>query len=186
MKRSAGPILALLLVALPAAAWAQGGVYFGGGATIPVGEFKDYAKTGWMGQAGGFASVGSNGMFIGGEGFYGSNNHEGSTGGSSDKTNLYGADAMVGYRFGDPAKAGPYVSGLVGLMVHKYAPATGTGDSSTGILFGGTVGVDIPAGKVNLWVEGRWMNGRFSEDGESSNTGLFGLFAGVTVPVGGS
>ena len=172
----------LLALAVPTLASAQASIFLGGGATIPTGDFGDYAKTGWMGQAGVVANVGSNGLFVAGEGFYGSNKHE--TGG--DKTNLYGADGQVGYRFGDQAKAGLYVAGLLGAMIHKYSPATGTGDSSTGILFGGIAGVDIPAGKVNVWVEGRWMNGRFSEGGDSSNTAFFGLFAGVSIPVGGS
>jgi hypothetical protein len=184
MKRSAGPLFLAMLLALavPTLASAQASIFLGGGATIPTGDFGDYAKTGWMGQAGVVANVGSNGLFVAGEGFYGSNKHE--TGG--DKTNLYGADGQVGYRFGDQAKAGLYVAGLLGAMIHKYSPATGTGDSSTGILFGGIAGVDIPAGKVNVWVEGRWMNGRFSEGGDSSNTAFFGLFAGVSIPVGGS
>ena len=186
MKRSAGPLFLAMLLALavPTLASAQASIFLGGGATIPTGDYGDYAKTGWMGQAGAVFNVGSNGLFVAGEGFYGSNTHETIGTAAADKTNLYGADGQVGYRFGDQEKAGLYVAGLLGALIHKYSPATGTGDSSTGILFGGIAGVDIPVGKVNVWVEGRWMNGRHSEAGDSWNTGFFGLFAGVSIPVG--
>ncbi len=190
MKRSAGPLFLAMLLALavPTLASAQASIFLGAGATIPTGDYGDYAKTGWMGQAGAVFNVGSKGLFVAGEGFLGSNKHDdyqaGGGGGTSDKTTLYGVDGQVGYRFGDQEKAGLYVAGLLGALIHKYSPGTGTGDSSTGILFGGIAGVDIPAGKVNVWVEGRWMNGRHSEDGESWSTGFFGLFAGVSIPVG--
>lgn len=200
MRRPPGPVLLALLLALalPTTASAQGGVYFGGGATFPIGDFSslDRANTGWMAVGGGFASIGSKGLFLGGEGFYGSNSHgeyEGGTaqlsggGGDSDKTNLYGAAGVVGYRFGNQAKPGVYVTGNLGFMVHQYSPATGEGGSDTGFLYGAAVGLDVPAGKVNLWVEGRLMNAAYGADGTISDgytTSFWGLFAGITIPVG--
>ena len=54
MKRGSLVSVGLVVLAaavIPATASAQF-VYVGGGANIPVGDFKDYAKTGWIAQAG--------------------------------------------------------------------------------------------------------------------------------------
>lgn len=185
-------VLTLALL-LPTAGQAQAFLFLGGGATLPTGDFGKYAGTGWMLGGGVGFPVGDKGLMVGAEGFYGANSHDDYTpgefldgqGGSSDRTDLYGAAGVVAYRFGDMAKPGLYVLGLAGLMVHKYVPATGSGDSSTGFLYGAGAGVEIPLSKVNLWFEGRWQAAGYSEGNDSETTSLFGLFAGISIPLRG-
>lgn len=185
MKRFAGlsAVAVILAMLIPTTVSAQGSVFLGGGVTVPMSDYKEYAKTGWLGAGGLVWNLGDQGAFIWGEGFYGSNKHKAPD--DDEKTNVYGADLGIGYRFGDADRTGVYVAGLAGLLVHQYKPATGSSSSDSGFLYGGALGVDVPAGGLNVWFEGRVMISPIKDEGETSNTAFFGIVAGVSFPIGG-
>jgi len=152
-------------------------IVLGGGATVPIGDYGDYAKTGWMGVGGVVVPIGDQGLFVGGEFLYGSNKHDDGTG---DKTNLYGGLAGLGYRVGDRSKPGVFFFGLAGGLNHQYKPGSSTESSSNEwkFAFGGGGGFDIPVGKASIWVQGRIIS--------RSDTKFIPILAGITIPVGGN
>jgi len=166
--------MAVALFILPATASAQS-IFVGGGVTIPSGDYGDYAKTGWIADAGVTFDIGEQGLWVYGEGFYGSNKHDDDSG---DKTNVYGAMGGVGYEFDTGGSLGIYVFGGAGLMVHQYKPDTGDSDSESKFGYEGGAGVDFPLGdRIGLWVEGRFMG--------SKDTNFFGILAGLGFDLGG-
>ncbi len=180
MKRRTGSLVlgtvALLAFAAPAAAQSTPFVFFGAGATFPMGDYKEYAKTGWLANAGVGTSIGSKGLWVGADLFYGSNKHKAPDDG--DKTNLLIGLATIGYNFKPGAKVTPYVHGSVGMLNHKYVPATGTGGSESMIAFGGGAGLLFKLGaKSSFWVEGRYLTA--SKDG--SSTAFVPILAGVSI-----
>ena len=167
----------LLLLALPVTAGAQANIYLGGGATLPQGDYGDFAKTGWMAQAGiTYFLASAPGLGIWGGGSYGSNSHEGTSG---DKTNLFGAHAGLIYRIGNTANPGVYVLGGAGMLNHQYKPGEAGEPSENDWEFAwlGGAGVDIPLSSVGLWFEGTY-NAR-------GDTKWFGINAGVSISLGG-
>lgn len=169
----------LMLSAAPGSVFGQG-IFAGGGVTIPTGDFGDFADTGWIASAGFSFDVGDAGLSAGVEGFYGENKHDADVSGvaDGDKTNPYGAMGFLLYRAGDPESVGPYFYGGAGLMVHKFSPATGEGDSETNFGYEAGAGLDFPfADNVGAWVEGRFMG--------SSDTNFFGIVAGLGLGLGG-
>ena len=88
MKRLGSALLAGAVAVLVSAAPAGAQyIFLGGGATLPMGDYKDFAKTGWIATAGVGFDVGSRGLWVEGQGYYGSNKHDD---GSGDKTDLLG------------------------------------------------------------------------------------------------
>ncbi|MFH1763927.1 MAG: hypothetical protein ABIF09_07025 [Gemmatimonadota bacterium] len=177
-------LLAVLSITLPNQASAQG-VFLGAGVTVPTGDYKDFgdgdgAKTGYMAVGGVSFPIAGESLSIFGEGFYGQNSHEY----EGDKTNLYGAMGGVMIDLAPEGEAGLYFFGQAGMLVHKYSSDDFSEfeDSETGLAFGGGAGYSIPLGGMFGWVEGRYMQGQF-DDG---NTSFFGVFAGISFPVGGS
>lgn len=128
-------------------------VSVGAGATIPTGDYGEYARTGWLGAAAVGTGVGSGNVFVMGSAFYGRNSHEGTDAGS---TSLYGALGHVGLMGpGEAARLYGYVGG--GLQVHKYnAPdALGDyGDSETQAMGTAAVGVSVGRSATRFWVQG--------------------------------
>lgn len=165
---------AVALFALPVALSAQS-IYAGAGLTIPMGDFGDYADTGWMGVAGVTVDIGESGLWAYGEGFYGQNNHSDIDG---DKTNPYGAMGGVGYDFGDGESLGFYVFGGVGLLVHKYSSDDFEGGSESNFGYQAGAGVGVPLGdSFGLWGEGRFMG--------ASETTFIGILGGISIQLGG-
>jgi opacity protein-like surface antigen len=159
MKRFVAVLIGVaLLLGTSRSAQAQGSkafIYAGGGASIPMSDYGDYAKTGWLGVAGVGYNMTAN-VFIQAEGMFGSNKHSDYAG---DKTELMGASASIGYSFGeDGAKVKPYVFGGAGMLSHKFKPATGTSDSESKAMFYGGAGLYFPMGKLGLWVETRYVS----------------------------
>ncbi len=147
--------LAVLALASPARAQSTPFVYVGGGLSLPMADF-DEAKMGWLANAGFGVNIGTKGLMIGVDGFYGSNKHKAPFDG--DKTNLLIALGTVGYTFAPGAKVRPYVLGSVGLMNHKYVPETGTSESESMLAFGGGAGLLFKMGpKANLFAEARYL-----------------------------
>ncbi|MGD8276723.1 MAG: hypothetical protein PVH00_01800 [Gemmatimonadota bacterium] len=150
---------AALVAFAPAPASAQLGksLFIGGGLTMPMGDYNDYAKPGWMGLAGISLSQPESPVWFGVEGFFGHNAHEGDAG---DATDLYGGNAFIGYDFGDASRPHPYVYGSGGLLVHHYSPPeSDTFDypNENKFAVGGGVGLAIPTGGGNFWVEAKIM-----------------------------
>jgi hypothetical protein len=159
-------ILAGIALTVPVEASAQV-VYFGAGPTFPIGDYSDYAKTGYVGVAGVTFPIGSQGLAVVGEGFFGQNSHSDVDG---DKTYPYGAMGGLLYDLTPEEVGGVYVFGQAGFMVHKYSSDEFEGESDTGFGFGGGAGYGFPMGDTEIFVEGRYMRGSF----DGGNTAFFG------------
>jgi opacity protein-like surface antigen len=154
-------VIALAAAVIPATASAQF-VYVGGGASVPIGDFKDYAKTGWLAQVGlGYMIPSVNGLMVSAEGFYGSNKH---TDVDGDKTNIIAGMATVGYIFMPDKKVSPYVLGGAGFQSHKFDPATGESETSTKFGYNGGLGLSFTLNPtIGFWVEGRILGSKDSK-----------------------
>jgi opacity protein-like surface antigen len=166
MKRFAGAMVgaALLLCLFLAPAGAQS-VYAGAGVSFPVGDYGDFANTGWNAMAGVTFPVMPS-IWVGGEVSYGQNDHEGDYG----KTNPLGVFGQVGYTM-SPF----YVFGGLGLLVHRFSSDDFSESESK---FGGLVGagVDYPIGRNALFLEGRFVG--------VESTSFAALMAGISIPFG--
>jgi hypothetical protein len=160
--------LGLALAAAPLNAQFFAGAY----ATLPSGDYGEYAKTGWMAEAGyGFWRSANDRLAVWGAVGYGSNSHEGD---ADDKTNLLSGQAEVTYSLmagGD----GAYLIGTLGYLRHTYSPGNDAFDSVSegGISFGGGAGWSF--GK--FWVEGRYTTASI----ENSTTAFIMLGAGISL-----
>lgn len=149
MKRGSIVSLAVLLFAGASAANAQY-VFVGGGASIPIGDFKDAgAKTGWIAQGGVGYEIGSKGLWVEAEGWFGSHKYSNVAG----KTDLLAGIAAVGYSFMPAKKVSPYVVAGAGFMRAKSA-----GVSSTKFAYTGGAGLGFKLNRTVLfWIEGRLL-----------------------------
>ena len=119
--------------------------HVGGGATMPSGDLGTYANTGWNGYVGVSKPMASRpNLALQATAFYGHVSHEGTEG---EATNIPGVGVGANYRFGaNTSTTHPYVSGLVGMLQHRYeSGSTGYGPESEtkpfvsvggGLLFG--------------------------------------------------
>jgi len=185
MRRFAVPMVlgALAITAVSSRAEAQY-VFFGGGPSIPIGDFKsntDFsAKTGWLLQGGIGVDIGSRGLFIEAEGFFGSNSHK-DTGNFKEKTNIIAFMGALGYSFGaDDAKVNPYILAGAGIVGHQFRSDDDTAVEETENKFGFTGGAGL-AFRLNetarFWVEARVIS--------SKGTSVIPIMAGVTIDLGG-
>ena len=171
-----GPLVGAALLVLTAASAQAQSIFFGGGATIPTGEYKDYAKTGWMAQAGVAVPVGGKGFMVGAEAMFGSNKHDH----PGDKTNLLGLNGFLLYRIGDMTKPGPYVFGSGGALKHDYKSEDFPEDEGGEFKFAWSAGagVDVPfGGNKAFYIEGRYM--------ARSDTKFMAILAGLIFNLGG-
>src|SRR5512139_3149326 len=154
-------------------------VWLGGGPTFPMSDFSSYAKTGWMASAGvGFGLGSGDRLSLQLEGVYGSNNHDT----EGDKTNLYGGLVNVAYQLGNTGKLHPYAFGGVGVLAQDFSSENvdDENEGSAGKMayqFG--AGLDIPLGKLGLWVDVRYL-----ARAESYATAVIPVMAGIYVPFG--
>jgi hypothetical protein len=161
MKRPFAKVLsAVVALALTAtAAQAQSvTIGIGGGATIPTGDFKTAAKTGWHGLANIGYSLPS-GLGFRGDFFYGQSSWKA---GVSGKAKLTGGLANVFYEFQNAGGVKPYVIGSAGMFNTKGSASSGgftISGSETKFTFGGGAGVKFKAGaKANVFLEGRYLS----------------------------
>ncbi len=158
-------------------------VFLGAGGTYPISDYGEYADPGWMFEAGVSFPINEEGLYIFGEGLFGSNKHSDHEG---DKTNLLGAFGGIEYDFSAEGEAGIFVFGEVGLLRHDYKsdefPEYEGADNA--LAFGGGIGYGIPIGGMSGWVLGRFLQGQF--DGEDGNTTFIGASAGLSIPLGGN
>jgi hypothetical protein len=167
-------VLATSLV--PSVSSAQVTLFFGAGPAFPMGEFGDYAKTGWQAIGGFSVPVGSKGLSVGSNLSFGSNKHSDIAG---DKTNLFGGFGFLQYRVGNPERPGIYIFGEAGVLSHAYKPASSTGNDETDWkpAVGAGAGLDIPVGGAGLFIEASIV--------ARSGTAFVPIMAGFAVPVGG-
>jgi len=174
----AAAALLMAVTAQTATAQARGYVGFGGGVAIPMGDFKDEVKTGWLGQV--IAGVtGASGM-IGGriDGNYIRNSVKG-TGGTH--TTLLGANLDLVVTPGKrPAKVHPYLLGGIGVFNAKESGSGVSGDGVTKFAFNAGAGLQIHLGnRMDFYTEVRYLNIR-TENSTSLLPIVIGLrFGGV-------
>lgn len=141
-----GAVAALVAVS-QAQAQASPYIFAGGGVNIPVSDFKDGFKTGWIATAGIGADVGSKGLFVEAEGWYGSNKSK-ITG--VPKLDLWSALGALGYNFMPDKNWSPYLLGGAGVLHVK--------GGDTKFAYSGALGAGFKAGSmVRIFVEGRWL-----------------------------
>jgi hypothetical protein len=180
MKRivSLAVVASALAVVAPGAVRAQATIILGAGATIPMSEYADYAKLGWLGHAGVEFPAATN-VAVGVHGFYGSNSHDY----AGDKTNLYGGVGTVGYTIPTSGSVMPQIWGGAGYMVHSYKsedfPAFEGSDGSLAALVG--AGLGFPLGSVAAALNVYFLTGF----GENDETRYLGIDLGVGIPLGG-
>jgi hypothetical protein len=174
MKRFAsGFALALVLAGIaPTPAAGQIGFVLGGGATIPMGDFGDVAKTGWMGLAGVRLALPLMPIQFRAEGLYGRNTHEIELA-ADDKTTLYGGMANVIFQIGPPlVPVKPYIIAGGGMMNAKVSIGGVTGDEWKPV-FGGGLGVNVSLMVVGVFVEARYLR--------RDDVGFVPIMAGVRI-----
>jgi opacity protein-like surface antigen len=178
LKKSVGflALLAMLGFVAPMQADAQTTLYISGGGSFPTGDFGNYADTGWMIAGGAIFGVGTSGLGVGIEGFYGQNNHSVSEVDLNSKTSPYGVMAIIDYGF-EAGSVQPYVFGGAGLLVHRFSAdnVESESDSQFGYQFGAGLGFPI-ASSTDIYVEGRYMG--------SSDTNYFAALAGFAFGLG--
>lgn len=181
MKRIGSFLAVLAILAIAAPVQAQTQIFFGGMATVPTSDFKDFdgdgagtdgAKTGWQATAGVGFGLGESSAGIYARGFYGQNSHDT----DGDKTNPYGAMAGLTYQFGSGEGVAPFVGAGLGVLVHKFSSDASEGDSASEFAWEGIAGVRIPAGSSRVSLFGAY-NG-------TSGTEHFGIGAVLGVPIG--
>jgi hypothetical protein len=149
--------LALGLVLVAPQAEAQ--FFVSASATIPSGDYGEYAKTGWLAGAGVRAWANADGklaFWVVGE--YGSNSHDDIDG---DKTNLMAGSGWLGYSLGSnpDASMSPFVVVGGGYMNHQYKPATGDTENFGQAFAGGGVGLGFGEGGKGAWLLASYRNG---------------------------
>lgn len=174
MKRTIAGFMAtgLLTVALaaPASAQARGYVGFGGGLSLPTGNFGDVYKTGWLGQV--IAGItGPSGMFGGRiDGTYVRHSRDGVP---AESIRLLGANADLVVAPGSAAaKVRPYLLGGVGFFNSKAEGFDGVTDFAFNL--GG--GLSVKAGsKMSVFLEARYI----SVQSDPSSTGFIPISIGL-------
>jgi len=161
MKRNVSVVLAALAAVAISASAAQGqSIAFGvgGGVTIPSGDFKDGAKTGWHG----LANIGYNlpsGLGVRGDFYYSQNSAKG---GGNGKAKLAGGLGNVLYSFPGKSTIHPYVIGGVGFFNLKAEATVGGvtfSSSETKFAWGAGAGIKFKAGTdASVFVEGRYLS----------------------------
>jgi hypothetical protein len=175
MNRIVRGVLVAAVVATVAAggasAQARGYIGFGGGVSIPRGEFGDVYGTGFLGQvvAGITGPTGKLGGRV--NGTYVRHSHD-----TIDDANVRFIGAMGDLVFspGQPeAKLRPYLLGGLGFQNGKENTTGAEGETNFAFNFG--AGVNIGMGRAKLFIEGRWLS--IQTEGES--TSLIPLSVGV-------
>lgn len=173
MKRSAAALFGVVILlgsVQSVQAQAKTAYFFGGaGVTVPMGDYGDYAKTGYLGSAGLGYNLSAKAA-IGAELMYGSNSHKI----AGAKTELMGAGGYLTYNLGNPTgKVVPYLIGGLGILNQKFKPTTGASVSEAKLMFSGGGGLYFPMGTAGLYLEARYL--------KRGDTGLVPIMAGFTV-----
>src|SRR2546425_12612022 len=165
LKKSLLGLVAVCCTALAGIAAAQApSVRFalGGGATAPVGDYKDADKIGWHGLGMVQLALPALPLEIRVDGLYGRTTHKDISGTAvPGSTKLYGGLANVVYSIGPDVMMRPYVLGGIGIY-HVTVDVPGTTGDETKFAFGVGGGVSVGVGRARLFVEGRFVSVRES------------------------
>ncbi len=143
-------------------AQARGYVGIGGGVTIPMGDFKDGYKAGWLGQVVGGVKI--NDMFgVRVDGSYGQNSSK-TTGGP--KVKLVGALGDVTLSPKTSGGVAPYVLAGAG-MLNSKATVSGVSASTSAFAWNAGAGAKFTAGSVGVYVEARFLSAK--KNGATTN-----------------
>ena len=179
LKKSLLGLVAVCCTALAGIAAAQApSVRFGlgGGATAPVGDYKDADKIGWHGLGMVQLALPALPLEIRVDGLYGRTTHKDISGTAvPGSTKLYGGLANVVYSIGPDVMMRPYVLGGIGIY-HVTVDVPGTTGDETRFAFGVGGGVSVGVGRARLFVEGRFVSVRES----GGSTSFVPFTAGVT------
>ena len=161
MKRMVPFVLGAVLSMSVTVAQAQVSIGVGGGVTIPLGDFKNAAKTGWHGLGSLGYELPTGGLGIRGDFYYGQHSFKGAASGVSAKWKLLGGLGNLLYSFKSPGGVHPYILGSVGFMNLKATASSGSASvsaSETKLTFGGGAGIRFKAGtKGSFFVESRYL-----------------------------
>jgi len=179
LKKSLLGLVAVCCTALAGIAAAQAPsvhVGLGGGATAPVGDYKDADKIGWHGLGMVQLALPAVPLEIRVDGVYGRTTHKDISGTAvPGSTKLYGGLANVVYSIGPGIMMRPYVLGGIG-MYHVTVDVPGTTGDETRFAFGVGGGVSVGVGQARFFVEGRFVSIRES----GGSTSFVPITAGVS------
>lgn len=167
--------LAVVCAAGPRALEAQTMLYAGGGASFPTGDFSEYAETGWQVAGGLLFPVSDNGLAVGVEAFFASNDRKPDANGITNDS-PFGLLAILRYGIANLGWVKPYVTGGAGLHYMGTSGGDGTVDIAFGYQFGAGFGFELAASTA-VFVEGRYT--------ANAELGYFGLMGGLAFTVGG-
>jgi opacity protein-like surface antigen len=135
----------------------------GGGVLLPMSDYKDVDKAGWV--AGADATYWLTGMAVGirVEGSYSQTTHKDILGVAVDgNSKILGGMADVVYAFGTSAsQVRPYILGGIGVFnVKVTSPSFAVDTSETKVGFGGGAGLALKLGTsgARVFVEGKFMS----------------------------
>lgn len=178
MRRAPVGFLAILFLALafPLGAHAQS-IFVTGGAAFPLGDYGDFADTGWM-LAGGLSfDIGEDGLFAGVEGLY----SRSGTQADDVSTKPWSAMGFLGYNIATQSTVSPYLwagAGLQGVTVSVEGEDSES-DSAFGYTFGAGVSFATQS-NISPLIEVRYQG---SGD-ESVDLNFIGVGAGVSIRLG--
>ena len=155
-----------------ASAQARGYIGFGGGISIPTGDFGDAVKSGYLAQV--VAGITGPTGKLGGR-VNGTYTHHGFDGVNDARARFIGAMGDLVFTPGVPeAKLRPYLLGGLGF---QNVSITSVPDdiSETKFAYNFGAGVNIGMGGAKLFIEGRWLS--IQTEGES--TSMIPLSVGV-------
>jgi len=164
LKGSAALALGMLFSA--PAVRAQGAEFsLGAGATVPLSDYGDLAKTGWNGMAGISFVPGSFPLGIQIDGMYQRLKFDNAVSTTDQSSQILQGTANLVYKFktSEESSFRPYLIGGVGVYNFKVVggsdvAAPGEGNTSTDFGLNGGAGFDIKASGIGLFVEGRFHN----------------------------
>lgn len=176
-------LVALLSSAPARPASAQTTAYLGGGALVPTEGFADVADVGYLVTGGLRKRVASGSrLSLGLEGFYGRASH----GLPGERSDLYGASALVGYTLytGDPLafELSAEVSGLS--HAHKSKSFPGLDSTRSGLALGAAATIWAHFGGVRPFVRGGYARGVGGLASAAFPTRWVGLSGGLAIPLG--
>ena len=130
---------------------------FGAGATVPVGDFKEEAKTGFMTGLGFGAGITGN-LFVLGTGFYGRNgvNEEGH---ADDYYKLLGGTVNLGLS-GSGESVRPYGYAGVGMQRVEEKGEDHTHGAENELFGNAAVGLSFGRGNARFWIQSGAVFGR--------------------------
>lgn len=162
MKGTIGALVlgALLVASAPAVAGAQarGYVGIGGGVSLPIGDFKDGVKLGFLGQVTGGVTLPNGILGFRVDGTYGLHKEK-DPGTETIKLLSVTGDVVVSPK--TSGKAAPYVLAGAGMLNIK------NGGSESAFAWNAGAGVVLKSSKVGVYVEARFLSA--TKDGNTNS-----------------